>query len=121
MHRLQCREEGKFLPTSVERLPQDDISRALHEMRRKQNFDNVVDIGLRHVSAENFVASLTGIDTTKIDALVKKESQKPTEDTSKTESASQGTASAPQRDVKQEGSLHHISSSLMTSQSHLTV
>ena len=90
-------------------------------MRRKQNFDNVVDIGLRHVSAENFVASLTGIDTTKIEALIKKESQKPTEDTSKTESASQGTTGAPQRDTKQEGSLHQISSSLATSQSQLTI
>ena len=85
MHKLQSRIDGKFLPLSVDLLPSNDIQRAMHKLRNK-NFAHVVDIGVRELTEENFISRLHGVEVAKIDRILhaNKDSQKPTEDTSKT-------------------------------------
>lgn len=61
-HVSESRKAGKFLPISVERLPQNDLQRAVHALQKNNNFDKLANLSLAEINEEIFISKLRDVN-----------------------------------------------------------
>ena len=80
-HELASRKDGKILPLSVDRLPQNDLQKAVQKLSQKHNFEKIAALKPNEVTEEVFVAKLHNVKIDEMDRLLK--SSETTDETSK--------------------------------------
>ena len=80
-HELASRKGGRILPLSVDRLPQNDLQKAVQKLSEKHNFDEIAALKPNEVTEEVFVAKLHNVNIEDMDRLLK--SSETTDETSK--------------------------------------
>ena len=104
------------MPLSIDRLPQNELQKAVYKLRKKHEFEKVVQMNLRETDEEAFVATLHGIDPEKMDKLVKEESKTKQSSTDKDKSTSVGDADAEKELKEKSSESPELSSSMVLSE-----
>lgn len=68
---LESRKGGKILPLSVDRIPQNDLQKAVQKLSQKHEFEKLTDLRSSNVNEVAFISRLHNVKIEDMDRLLK--------------------------------------------------